>query len=81
MQDALFTGRSFRILTIIDENNREVLAIELDTSLTSGRLIRVLEQLRDERGLPGAFRIDNGPELRSQAFGDWCAAHNIALRY
>lgn len=81
MQDALFTGRAFRILTIIDENNREVLAIELDTSLTSGRLIRVLEQLRDERGLPGAFRIDNGPELRSQAFGDWCAAHNIALRY
>jgi putative transposase len=81
MQDALFSGRAFRILTVIDESNRQALAIEIDTSLPSGRVIRVLEQLRDTRGLPAAFRVDNGPELRAQAFGDWCAAHGIALRF
>jgi putative transposase len=81
MQDAVWSGRAFRILTVIDESNRELLAIEIDTSLPSGRVIRVLVQLRDDRGLPIVLRVDNGPELRSQAFADWCAAHGIALRF
>jgi putative transposase len=81
MQDALLSGRAFRILTVIDESNREVLALELDTSLPAGPVIRGLEQLRDERGLPAAVRVQNGPELRSQAVADWCAAHRIALRF
>lgn len=33
------------------------------------------------RGLPKAFRVDNGPELRAQAFVDWCEAHDIELRF
>jgi putative transposase len=35
MQDAVWSGRAFRILTIMDESNREVLALEIDTSLPS----------------------------------------------
>lgn len=81
MQDALYTGRSFRTLNVIDESNREALAIEIDTSLPSGRVIRVMEQLGELRGLPQAIRVDNGPELRAQAFVDWCDAHGIAMRF
>ncbi len=51
IHDALHTGRAFRTLNVIDESNREALAIEIDTSLPSERVIRVLEQLRE---LPGA---------------------------
>jgi putative transposase len=81
MQDALYSGRAFRTLNVIDESNREGLAIEVDTSLPAARVIRVMEQLADLRGLPRTIRLDNGPELRSQAFTEWCAAHQVELRF
>jgi putative transposase len=81
MQDALYNGRAFRTLNVIDESNREGLAIEVDTSLPAARVIRLMEQLAALRGLPRAVRLDNGPELRSQAFSDWCAAHRVELRF
>lgn len=40
-----------------------------------------MEQLADRRGLPRAIRLDNGPELRSQAFTERCAAHQVELRF
>ena len=77
----MYGGRTFRTLNIIDESHREALAIEIDTSLPSGRGIRVMEQLHELRGLPRAIRLDNGSELRAQAFVDWCAAHDITLQF
>jgi putative transposase len=81
MHDTLFNGRSYRVLNVIDEANREVLAIEIDTSLPALRVIRVLDQLRELRGLPKALRLDNGSEFRSQVFLDWCRRHLIELRF
>ncbi|SMO83972.1 hypothetical protein SAMN06265350_1161, partial [Solitalea koreensis] len=46
--------------------NRQVLAIETDTSLPAARLIRVLDQLKESRGLPKSIRMDNGPEFISK---------------
>ena len=51
------------------------------TSLPAARVIRVMEHLAEVRGLPATIRFDNGPELRSQAFTEWCAAHRVALRF
>ena len=45
------------------------------------RVVRVLEQLRDWRGLPRAIRCDNGPEYTAQSVVDWCRDHGIELRY
>lgn len=63
MHDALYCGKRFRTLNIIDEGTRECLAIEVDTSLPTDRVIRILERLKKERGLPQQPRVDNGPEL------------------
>jgi len=52
MHDSLYCGKTFRTLNVIDEGTRECLAIEIDTSLLAARVIRVLEQLKQERGLP-----------------------------
>jgi len=60
MHDTLYYGKPFRTLNIIDESNREILAIEIDTSLPAGRVIRTLEQLGEIYGLPQAIRLDNG---------------------
>ena len=79
MADALYGGRWFRTLNVIDEGNREALAIEIATSIPSLRVIRVMEQLIEMHGKPVALRLDNGAELTSIVFNEWCQQHNIQL--
>ncbi|WP_096461605.1 IS3 family transposase [Sulfurifustis variabilis] len=81
MSDALYRGRTFRLLNILDEGAREALAIEVDTNLPAERVIRVLEQLKAWRGLPKRLRLDNGPEFTAQRLVKWCAGHGIELAY
>ncbi len=81
MTDALYTGQRFRCLTILDEGNREGLAIEIGTSFPGPRLVRVLDELVALYGAPHALRPDNGPEFLLQALIDWCAAHGVAQHY
>jgi len=79
MNDTLWDGRKFRLLNIIDDYNREVLAIETDTSLPTIRVIRVLEYLKEFRGLPAMIRLDNGPEFISHKLDLWCRENKIML--
>ena len=65
MHDTLYCGKRYRTLNVLDEGTRECLAIEVDTSLPAERVVRTLEQLKEERGLPMQLRVDNGPELIS----------------
>lgn len=73
MHDGLENGKTFRSFNVIDDFNREVLNITLDTSLTCRRVIRELEQLVDWRGYPEILRVDNGPEFIAKALSDWCS--------
>ena len=79
MSDSLWDGRRFRLLNIIDDFNREVLAIEIDTSLPSLRVIRVLSKLLVTRGKPEMIRVDNGPEFISDKMNKWCKENKIQL--
>ena len=81
MQDSLESGRKFRTLNIIDDYNREALAIEVDTSLTGERVVRVLESIIQWRGLPKEIRSDNGPEFISVALNDFFEKRNIQHRF
>jgi putative transposase len=76
--DALADGRKFRSLTIVDDFTRECPTIEVDTSLTGARIIRVLEQLAHSRGLPQGIVCDNGPEFAGRALDVW--AHRCGLK-
>ena len=71
MSDTLSSGRRFRTLNIVDDYTRECLAIEVDTSLGGRRVVRVLEALKQKRGLPRQIRSDNGPEFVSRAVDQW----------
>jgi len=79
MTDALSAGRRFRMLNIVDDYTRECLAIEVDTSLSGARVVRVLEELKKQRGLPQQIRSDNGPEFVSRAVDQW--AYEQGLRW
>ena len=81
MADTLYGRRQFRTFNVIDEGNREVLGIEIATSIPSLRVIRVMEQLIEVYGRPQALRLDNGSELTSIAFTEWCRLQGIELRF
>lgn len=81
MSDGLTDGRKFRLLNIIDDFNRESLAIEVDTSLPSLRVIRALEKVVGRRGKPANIRCDNGPEFISHRLQQWCEDSQISLQY
>ena len=81
MNDSLWDGRRFRLLNVMDDYNREVLALEADTSLPASRVIRVLEYLKEFRGLPKMIRVDNGPEFISNQLDQWCRDHQINLTF
>jgi putative transposase len=81
MHDSLANGRTFRLLNIIDEFNREGLWIEVDTSIPAVRVVRVLDMLALWRGYPKQLRLDNGPELISQTLRDWAEEHDVTLAF
>lgn len=54
-------GRRFRLFNVLDDFNRESLAIEVDLNIPAHRVVRVLERLSHERGYPTFIRSDNGP--------------------
>jgi putative transposase len=81
MSDALANGRKFRTLNVIDDFNRESLAIEIDFSLPAERVVRVLEQIAIVRGYPRFIRVDNGPELISEKLLEWGRAHGVIINH
>jgi len=81
MSDSLVDGRKFRLLNVIDDFNRESLSIEVDSSLSSLRVIRVLEQLISKSGKPANIRVDNGPEFISHKLKAWCEHRKITLQF
>ena len=81
MTDTLYDGRRFRTVNVIDEGNREALAIEVNPSLPSVRVIALLEELIAQHGRPQAIRCDNGPEFTSGALTTWSQARGITMQY
>ncbi len=63
MSDIVVSGRRFRTFNLMDDCSREALAIEIDTSLSSKRVIRTLERIIEDRGKPAILRSDNGQSL------------------
>jgi len=81
ISDALAWGRRIRLFTVVDVFTREALALEVDTSLPGGRVVRVLERLVAERGAPDEIVLDNGPELTGKALDQWAYERGVWLRF
>jgi len=81
MHDQLADGRSFRLLNIIDDFNREALAMDIDLSLPAERVVRALEQVIEWRGKPTAIRSDNGPEYVGKTLTEWAQKNGVQLNH
>jgi len=81
VEDGWGDGRKFQSLNIVDDYSRECVAAEVDTSIPGARLVRVLEQLREQRGLPQVLVTDNGPEFAGQALDVWAYQRGVKLHF
>ena len=81
MSDSMVNKRRFRTFNVIDDCTREALVIEIDTSLSSKRIIRTLERVILDRGKPNIIRTDNGPEFTSKDLELWARDNEIQIQF
>lgn len=81
IHDGLVYGRCFRTFNVVDDFNREALAIEIDLNIPAQRVIRVLDRIVANRGYPLKIRMDNGPELVSLTLAQSAEEHGVQLEF
>jgi putative transposase len=75
--DQSLSGKSLKILTLIDEFTRESLALEVGVSIKSEKVRQILQRVCWEKGFPELIRSDNGSEFIGQAVNNWLAENGI----
>ncbi len=81
VSDALFNGKRFRTLTLIDVFTRECLAIHADVSLRAERVVEVVTEAARHRGRPERIQVDNGSEFVSKALDLWAYEQGVTLDF
>ena len=82
VSDALFNGKKFRALTVVDNHTRECLAIEVGQSLTCADVVAALNRIRAKgRKLPRRIQADNSPEFISISLDKWAYDHGVTLDF
>lgn len=81
MSDVLTNGRRLRVFNVIDDCNREALAIDVALSYPAKTVVETLENIKEEIGIPKYIRCDNGPEFISKIFKQWCEKNFIEIKY
>jgi putative transposase len=81
VHDRLSTGRKFRCLTIVDDFTRECIAIEVDFSFPSRRVITTFDRIAQRRPLPTTLKSDNGTEFTSEIMLKWSAERSVDLHF
>ncbi len=79
--DSTVDGKAIKIASMIDEHTRVSLLHLVERSITAERLVTELESaFAAAGGPPRVLRMDNGPELASQALQQFCAG-KVGLSY
>jgi transposase InsO family protein len=79
--DQLHDGTRFRALTILDVYTREGVAIEAGQSLKGEDVVRVLNRVKQQRGVPKFLFCDNGSEFTSQAMDLWAYQNGMKIDF
>jgi putative transposase len=79
--DALFNGRRFRALTIVDNFSRESLAIVPGQALKGEDVVRILKRLEAGGRVPKRIKVDNGSEFISKVLDKWAYENGVILDF
>ena len=75
--DKLCNGRSYKMLTVLDEYTRQALAVNVRVRIGTDDVLEALYPLLMRQGTPEYIRSDNGPEFVAEAMQDWLARVSI----
>lgn len=75
--DQSLSGKSLKMLTLIDKYTQECLTVEVGVSITSEHVRQVLRKVCLEKGFPEMIRSGNGSESIGQAVNNWLAENGI----
>jgi putative transposase len=79
--DSTTDGKAIKIASMVDEHTRQSLLHLVERSITAERLVAELEKVFTAAGgPPKVLRMDNGPELVSQALQQFCDG-KVGLSY
>ena len=79
--DRTSEGKTFRMLTVLDEYTRECLTIRVERKLNSQDVLEELYQLSLLRGLPEYIRSDNGPEFTAKVVRKWLSDLGVSTLF
>lgn len=75
------TNKRIRIINVMDEGSRRALWTEAHESISAKKLVEVLDQVVECRGVPAYIRCDNGPEFISQRLAKWAEKNGVEIRF
>jgi len=80
VSDKLTDGRSYRVLTVVDQFTRECVALEADRSLNGTHVVAALTRAIEQRGAkPTSITLDNGSEFTGRVLEAWAIQHGVQL--
>lgn len=71
VHDKLSNGRSYKMLTVLDEYTREALSVAVRPKMNANDVLDALHPLLMKHGKPEFIRSDNGPEFIAAHLQDW----------
>lgn len=81
ISDALFNGKRFRALTIMDQFTRECLAIRADQNIRGEQVVALMSQLSAACGVPKRLQTDNGSEFIRKALDKWAYENRVTMGF
>lgn len=81
VSDALFDGRRFRLLPVLDHFTHECLEIFVDQSLGADDVADAVVRLVVQRGKPEAIKMDNGSEFAGKVLDRWAYENGVELDF
>jgi len=81
VSDALFDGRPFRLLTVLDCHTREALAIAPRASFRAFQVVELMDRLSRQRGKPKTLKVDNGPEFAGRMLDQWAYLNGVEIAF
>jgi len=79
VHDKLSSGRSYKMLTVLDDYTRQALCVEIKPRMGSADVLEALYPLLLKHGKPEYIRSDNGSEFIAAALQLWLRRVGIKL--
>ena len=81
VHDALADGRTFRVLTVVDQWSRQSPILEVASSLSGAAVGVALDRVLTAGAPPRSITVDHGTEFMSRALEDWAYQRGVQLDF